>query len=463
MKRLLVVLTMVLVIAAGGSGWWWVRSSLPILDGQVALQGLRAPVEVLIDAHGVPSVYARDLEDAWFAAGVLHARDRRWQMELYRRVTMGRLSEVLGDTTIPVRSAIPDAGTSRRGEGGVGARRAAGAPGARAIRGRRERRVGGAGWPEAPDRISGPRHHAAGVGADRFAGGRAAAGVAAGGESSGRAGARRAGREVRRGDGALPDRRAIPQAASCDSQRRRIHPTRSPTIDPVAPTARTASLRLSDGQDRRGDCALPAGLEWLAAGARRGNSNNWVLAGGRTKSGRPILANDPHLQIEFPSVWYEMHLVAAGLDVIGVTIPGVPFVALGHNARIAWGMTATGADVQDLVDRAHRRRQEAIDVSRRVGADRNRHRRHSRAGPQRPLPFEVWKTRNGPIFADVDLDWDAPPSWLSPDGRPVRRAARLFVALGCGRRSRHRLRSDQPRQRLDVVHRPRSDRLPRRR
>src|ERR1044071_7735366 len=101
MKRLIVVLVVVLAVVAAVSGWWWVRSSLPILDGQLTLPGLRAPVEVLIDAHGVPSVYARDQEDAWFAAGVLHARDRRWQMELYRRVTIGRLSEVLGTTTIP--------------------------------------------------------------------------------------------------------------------------------------------------------------------------------------------------------------------------------------------------------------------------------------------------------------------------------------------------------------------------
>ena len=93
MKRLLVVLIVVLVVVGAGSGWWWVRSSLPILDGQLALAGLHAPVEILIDGHGVPAVYARDQEDAWFAAGVLHARDRRWQMELYRRVTVGRLSE----------------------------------------------------------------------------------------------------------------------------------------------------------------------------------------------------------------------------------------------------------------------------------------------------------------------------------------------------------------------------------
>ncbi|HUQ89336.1 MAG TPA: penicillin acylase family protein, partial [Vicinamibacterales bacterium] len=102
MKRLIVVLIVVMAVVSAVTGWWWVRSSLPILDGQAALQGLRAPVDVLIDAHGVPSVYARDPEDAWFAAGVLHARDRRWQMELYRRVTMGRLSEVLGDTTLPI-------------------------------------------------------------------------------------------------------------------------------------------------------------------------------------------------------------------------------------------------------------------------------------------------------------------------------------------------------------------------
>ena len=114
-----------------------------------------------------------------------------------------------------------------------------------------------------------------------------------------------------------------------------------------------------------------------------------------------------------------MHLVAAGLDVIGVTIPGVPFVALGHNARIAWGMTATGADVQDLAI-------ERIDV----GKKRSMYRGEwvpietikadiPVRGRSVPLPFEVWKTRNGPIYAEDDLDWEAPPSWLSPDDRPA--------------------------------------------
>ena len=144
------------------------------------------------------------------------------------------------------------------------------------------------------------------------------------------------------------------------------------------------------------------------------------------------------------------------LDVIGVTIPGVPFIALGHNARIAWGMTATGADVQDLalerVDVGKKRsmyRGEWVPIETTTADIPVR-------GRSEPLPFEVWKTRNGPIFADVDLDWEAPPSWLSPDDRPTEERRGLFDAVGCRRRSRDRVRSDQSRQRLDVVHRRRS-------
>ncbi len=143
------------------------------------------------------------------------------------------------------------------------------------------------------------------------------------------------------------------------------------------------------------------------------------MAGRKTRNGRALLANDPHLQIEFPSVWYEMHLVAAGLDVAGVTIPGVPFVALGHNARIAWGMTNTGADVQDLylerVDIARKRvfsRGDWVPVEVTTADIPVR-------GRARPFPFEVWKTRHGAIFSSVGLEWDAPPAWLSPEGRPT--------------------------------------------
>src|SRR5206468_10638201 len=77
-------------------------------------------------------------------------------------------------------------------------------------------------------------------------------------------------------------------------------------------------------------------------------SNSWVLAGSRTKSGRPILANDPHLGLKAPSMWYLARLEAPGLSVAGATLPGLPSVIIGHNARIAWGLTSLEPDVQDL-------------------------------------------------------------------------------------------------------------------
>ena len=77
-------------------------------------------------------------------------------------------------------------------------------------------------------------------------------------------------------------------------------------------------------------------------------SNNWVVSGKRTANGKPILANDPHLQPAAPGIWYLVHLTSPGMRVAGVTFPGVPGVVLGHNDSIAWGATNVGPDVQDL-------------------------------------------------------------------------------------------------------------------
>ena len=103
---------------------------------------------------------------------------------------------------------------------------------------------------------------------------------------------------------------------------------------------------------------MPPGLGWLDVGARAGGSNSWVVAPSRSATGRPLLANDPHLAVEMPSIWYEAHVVAAGLDVTGVTLPSTPFVIIGHNARLAWGLTNTGIDVQDFYV-------EDVDMTRR--------------------------------------------------------------------------------------------------
>jgi penicillin amidase len=435
-KRILFVIV-VLTALTGGALWWWARESLPLLDGEVRVSGLTAPVEVLFDTHGVPHVYAAGPEDAWFAAGLLHARERLWQMELYRRAASGRLSEILGEQTLALdrrfvtlelrkaaeqewRDAPPLVREAlTRYAAGVNAHLAA-AVGRKAPI---EFQVLGASpeqWTPIDSLIVGrllawrlsENHHAElvrhalasqfGVEEALRLGGRypaSAPSIVQGGPE---------GHDVSRLEG-LGD--AGPEGLGLRA-----------TAPSKAGPSRFERLASSGGQSN-----WPLeGLEWLRPTARRGGSNNWVIAGRRTATGRPMLANDPHLQLEFPAIWYEMHLVAAGLDVIGVTVPGTPFVIIGHNARIAWGVTNTGADVQDMFI-------ERLDLNRRQVLHQGQWRpvEISRVDiPVRgaaPQPFEVWRTPNGAVYAEVGLEWEEPPAWLSPAAE--RRGERRVFAL----------------------------------
>jgi penicillin amidase len=124
-------------------------------------------------------------------------------------------------------------------------------------------------------------------------------------------------------------------------------------------------------------------------------SNAWAISGSRSVSGKPLLANDPHLEFSFPATWYQVHLEAGPLNVIGVSLPGVPAVIIGHNERIAWGMTNLGFDVQDLyaenLDAAtgryiHRGQIEQARLEIDTIAVKG----------ERPRPFRQWVTRHGP-------------------------------------------------------------------
>ncbi len=108
-------------------------------------------------------------------------------------------------------------------------------------------------------------------------------------------------------------------------------------------------------------------------------SNNWVVSGKRTVSGKPMLANDPHLGLTTPSVWYFAGLQAPGLKVMGATLPGVPGVVLGRNDRIAWAFTNTGVDQQDLyLERINPEAARRISNAGRLGALCDPHRAHPR-------------------------------------------------------------------------------------
>jgi penicillin amidase len=140
-------------------------------------------------------------------------------------------------------------------------------------------------------------------------------------------------------------------------------------------------------------------------------SNAWAVSGKHTASGKPILANDPHLEFAVPSTWYQAHLRAPDLDVIGVSLPGVPCVIIGHNERIAWGVTNLGFDVQDLYV-------EGIDSSsgRYVFRGQLEQARLEADGiavkGTRPMEFRQWVTRHGPVSITEDgrslaLRWTA--------------------------------------------------------
>ena len=404
----LALLTLVLAVAAGAAVWLLLKRTVLPLEGQLRLPGLSAPVEVLFDGYAVPHIYARDADDAWTAVGYLHARERLWQMEVYRRATGGRLSELFGRATLPADRRFL----------GLGLRRAAAAE-----------------WQTATPPIrSALEHYAAGVNAATATMGRwqrppeylllgvtpepwtpvdslAVARLLAWRLAENRRGELVRGRLTRAIGpaetnvlmGGLPaDAPAILDAASAPA--------------PATHANLATPLPLAAGESRREVVPLPPGLEWLDLTARAGDSNSWVIAGARTKSGHPLLANDPHLQVEMPSIWYEVHVIAAGLDVEGVTLPSAPFVIIGHNARVAWGLTNTGADVVDFYV-------EDVDMTTRKYLSRGQWLPLTSVkvpigvrGQTAPADFEVFSTAHGPLVATED-DWEEPPDLASRSGR----------------------------------------------
>jgi penicillin amidase len=422
LKRLLLVTLIVAALVAGGL-WWWTRASLPQYDGEMAVNGLHGPVEVLFDGHGVPHVYASGPEDAWFTAGWMHARERFWQMELYRRAAAGRLSEILGEPTLPVDRRFLTLELRSAAE---------------------------AEWNAAPLAVrEGLTRYAAGVNAQLA-------------QASGRrrpielqvlgvvpaewtpidslsVGRLVAWRLAENHQAELVRHALAARFGSTEAMRLAgRYPLNAPSVmqglaqvdgtarhEPAVPAMAAAISGSEKDRQSASPRDWPPGLQWLHPDARRGGSNNWVIAGRRTATGRPLLANDPHLQLEFPGIWYEMHLVAAGLDVTGVTVPGTPFVILGHNARIAWGLTNTGADVQDLfIDRVDIGRRQYYFQGQWLPVDVVRKEIPVSGGE--PRVMEVWRTRHGSVFADVGLDWEDAPEWLAP-GVERRGEKRVFT------------------------------------
>ena len=296
----------------------WLWQSTPQMEGNITVSGPTAPVEILRDDFGIPHIIAESLNDAYFGLGFVHAQDRMFQMEQQRRLSQGRLSEVLGSSTLEYDRFLRLLDLHRAAQASVAALD--------------------------PATRESLNAYAAGVNA--FIGTH---------------------------DGALSPEFTLLLAAdpapwsAADSiawlkvmalhlsGNWREEALRAAMIDEIGaektasffPDVPAATPSILDAAEGRAFYDLSSLLNDLLPPAGNG-SNNWVVDGTHTSSGMPLLANDPHLGFSIPAIWYLAHLEAPGLSVAGATLPGIPLVIVGTNGEIAWGVTNTGPDTQDL-------------------------------------------------------------------------------------------------------------------
>lgn len=373
-RKILVIalcVLLVLVLAAGGAAALLLRRGLPQVAGTLKIPGFQANVAVTRDEEGVPHIAAQNKHDLYMAQGYVQAQDRLFQMDLSRRQASGRLSEVLGERAVETDKKFRTLGLRRAAE---------------------------ISWPtysqEGIDIITA---FCDGVNAyitehnndlsiefmllgykpepwtpiDCLTIGKYMSYDLAGHWES------QAFRQY------LLDTFTQEEAAELFPEN--TYPTGAPLIIPAG-TARVADRFLS------ADTAFLD--EW-------NGSNNWVVAGSKTASGQPLLSNDPHLSIASPSVWYQMHLQAEDINVSGVIFGGAPGIIVGHNEHVAWGVTNTGPDVQDLYieklnpDNPHQYEYKGEWLDATVVQEDI----HIKGG--KVEPFEVVVTQHGPIISEM--------------------------------------------------------------
>lgn len=296
------------------------KAALPPVEGELAVPGPSAPVEVIRDPWGVPHVYAASLEDLFLAQGFVVASERLFQLDMTLRLANGRLASMFAELMLPMDRFARTVGWNRAGE------RIAAAYDDLSLRMTRSFRAGVQAWLEtmpAPPVEYGllalPPDVPTGEDAEAYW---ASAVAYLGWTLSGNF------------DDELL-RAAIAERLGWDAMRELF-----PDLPPVAPSA-VAGKRYG----RRSAFDLLRGAPSRPSGQ---GSNNWVAAGSRTASGKPLLANDPHLLVQMPSVWIECHLSAPGYEAAGVSFPFSPGVVIGHSTHHAWGVTNVGGDTQDL-------------------------------------------------------------------------------------------------------------------
>ncbi len=394
LKRVLIALGIILVVLAvaiGGWFYWMTRHPWPKIDGAIHVAGLQAPVEVIRDKWGVPHIYAANTHDLFFAQGYVHAQDRFYQMEFSRRIGQGRLSEMLGDSALENDEFIRTVGWWRTAQ-----QEAAGMDGelkgimeayAEGVNAYVQSRPKALALEFAILRLTGTKVDIEPwTPAHSLAWGKVMA-WDLGGNMDVEIWRARVVAEM--GEAALADLTAP-------------YPDNHPVIVPGGVS--WDKLRLDEA------AALADRALFFGRGEGIG-SNNWVIAGSKTTTGAPLLANDMHLGIQMPSIWYEVGLhcettdaSACPYNVTGFSFAGVPGVIVGHNERIGWGVTNLGPDVQDLyVERVNPENPNQYQVNGEW-VDFEIIREEIPVAGQKPEVIEVRVSRHGPVLNEVMED-----------------------------------------------------------
>jgi penicillin amidase len=324
----IVAATAALVVTGLGVGiYGWLVRSLPAVEGTINVAGLSQPVRIVRDNFAIPHIFATHAHDAYFALGYVHAQDRLWQMEMNRRIAYGRLSELFGSATVSTDRFLRLLDIERRATGDL----ASLDPTTQDVLEAYARGVNAfledPGGPLPPEFLLLRHRPDRWRAVDSLAWGKVMAWNLSGNWRS-----------------ELLRLRMFAEKGLSGEQIAELY-----AVEPVDVGSDTANLLAPELEPLRRqlrattNLALPPGPDTESNG-----SNAWAVAGPRSSTGKPLLANDPHLGLSAPSIWYFAHIDAPGIEVIGATLPGIPGILLGRTRRVAWGFTNTEADVQDL-------------------------------------------------------------------------------------------------------------------
>jgi penicillin amidase len=367
------VTLLVLVLLVAGGGFFALRLSLPKTDGRITVAGLHGEITIARDADGVPTITAKDDDDLSFGLGFAHAQDRLFQMELQRHYGAGRLAEIFGQAAVPIDTQMRVLGLYRSAEAAFPNLSAEVRRGIEAYGAGVNAYIATHGLMLPPEFLLLRVEPEPWKPADTLVWGKLMD-FQLGGNYRGELLRARLAQTVTADDMAFlyPD---YPKDA----------PRTLAALTPLYRQLPLASLYAT----------LPETMGPHYA------SNNWVVDGAHTASGKPLLANDPHLGFATPGFWYLARLKTPEHDIEGATAAGTPLVIIGHNEKIAWGFTTTTADIEDLFiekldpkDSSHymvadgslpfRTRQETIVV---------------RDGER--VTLTVRATRHGPVVSDM--------------------------------------------------------------